>query len=618
MMIVVTIDFETYSEVPIEVGTTKYTMNCIPLCMAYKVNDEPTEIWLKDEPFPIEVLEKADYIIAHNAYFEYCVLENRGYNIPLSRFIDTAAIARRCSLLPKLKDAAAIMCTEQKDEAGKALIKKCCTPEGRPTIEDFNNLYAYCKQDVEATYDLWKSLPIQRLSREEKKIWLLTARMNRRGLPVDRAEIKAIYTYTEMWKNEMGTLVPEITDGKIQTVNQVQKMKEYLGLPNLKAETVTKTLARDDLPEDKRQLLELRQALGRSSTAKYKKLLETEFNGYVYDNHIYYGSMTGRFAGANFQLLNLPRAQAKDPDALIRKFMNIEDIDNPVIAAKSLIRSMIKAPSGQMLYDADYSSIEYVMLIWSANDQDALYTYTSGQDPYKHMAAFLYEKPYDKITHEERQVGKVVILGCGYMMGHKTLRMSAKGFGVELTNSQAATAVRAFRKLYEKVTIFWQNLQQAFYIALRDKMSIRVNDYYKVSYTPTDNGKVQSWLSFQLPSKRSIIYPQPRFKNSRIVHYGRHPKTKQWAEITLSPMRMVENAIQGIARDIMCHGLQKVEEYTKIKPIGCIHDEALGIGPNTNCDIHLKAFTSALCALPDWAKDVPLKAEGWYGERFRK
>jgi DNA polymerase len=83
-------------------------------------------------------------------------------------------------------------------------------------------------------------------------------------------------------------------------------------------------------------------------------------------------------------------------------------------------------------------------------------------------------------------------------------------------------------------------------------------------------------------------------------------------------MRMVENAIQGIARDIMVNGILEVEQQTEITPIGCIHDELLGLGPETLPDRHLKKFCKALCTLPDWAKDVPIQADGWYGKRFRK
>ena len=61
---------------------------------------------------------------------------------------------------------------------------------------------------------------------------------------------------------------------------------------------------------------------------------------------------------------------------------------------------------------ADYSSIEYILLIWLAEDWEACQRFADKFDQYKDMASFNYGVPYDEVTKDQRQMGKVGILGC--------------------------------------------------------------------------------------------------------------------------------------------------------------------------------------------------------------
>ena len=205
--------------------------------------------------------------------------------------------------------------------------------------------------------------------------------------------------------------------------------KQGVDVPSLGVNIVDQLLT-EDISQNVRELLILRQIFGRSSTAKYKKIQDMETDGRVYNNLQYYGAGTGRWAGRGFQMHNLPRASVEDPDDAISRFNRFDPIDDPVNVAKALIRPMIQAPPGKTLIVSDYSSIENRILAWVAEDYDMLQKFVDGVDQYKAMAEDIYGIPADKVNKTQRQVGKVAELGCGFGMGGLRFVDSAAQFGV--------------------------------------------------------------------------------------------------------------------------------------------------------------------------------------------
>ena len=254
-------------------------------------------------------------------------------------------------------------------------------------------LHEYCKRDVDTMYKMLNALPASKLSTEEQKHWERTVRKNNRGLPIDVSSAKQIYRVTEVYKEEQNLLLPKLTDDLITKATQNQRIVKWLkskGIvtPNLQADTVVKLLKRLDLADDVRTVLELRQELGRSSTAKYLKIIELEHKGRIYDNIRYYGANTGRDSGMGFQLYNLPRSKVgakseTEADELIQSFFDLTVIDKgPVTVAKSLVRAMIKAPKGKLICAVDYSGIENRGLAWVAQDEKTLQLFRDNLDQY--------------------------------------------------------------------------------------------------------------------------------------------------------------------------------------------------------------------------------------------
>ena len=643
----ITIDFETYSGTDITLASSYKYMHdpdADLLCLGYKFNADQTMLWqpgsCKMERL-FDAVMAGEKIYAHNALFEYLAWNILGPKygfpeLPLEQLVDTAALANRYTLPGALDKCGKILGLDvQKDPRGKKLIKLICCPNAdgvRPVVgKDFTqtdlfDLGDYCVRDVDSTYELIQALPADELTEEEQYYWELTQRMNLAGLPVDAYSAERILDYVTSYATEMTRRVPEVCDGAFQKVTQVKKMREWmdsLGVPtsNLQANTVDKLMKNKNLPGQVREMLELRQAVGRSSTAKYKKIKEMQLHGRVYNNLLYSGTSTGRWAGRGFQMHNLPRASVNDPEAVIDRFVNFEPVDDPVNMAKALIRPMICAPEGRMLLVSDYSSIENRLLAWVAGEEESLQAFRDGADQYVEMASSIYGIVSANVTKPQRQIGKIVVLGCGFQMGGKRFKGTAADWGVEVSLNEAYHAVDSYRKKNPKIKKLWGALSKCCVAAIQNLGKTYV--YNGCSFRVVHDRASNVWLVLGLPSGRNLFYMDPYLSEDQYGlvpgHYGVDPYTRKWERRKLIPGRITENVIQALARDIMANGLKNVEQAMHtVQLIGTVHDEALAEGPDDMSSRSLNTFNFNLCLLPAWAKGLPLAAEGYIAKRYRK
>ena len=301
----VVIDFETRSGLHLPtVGSIKYLHDkqADIVCFGYKIDNEPVQLWIPGHDLPDCIKNPNDYFwIAHNTQFDYQVWHLLGtpkYHFPpnhISNWIDSMALCGRFTYPQKLELAGKVLKLDiQKNPRGKALIKKICDPPFNFTHAELFEFYDYCKDDVRTTHELVKALPASQLSEEEQTNWELTVAINHNGLPVDVEAAKQIYKLTEAYKEEQNKLLPDLTDGQVTKATQTQRIGKWLRnkgvkVPNMQAPTVEKLLKRLDLTDDVRTVLMLRQELGRSSTAKFLKIIDQEYDGRIFMNERYYG-----------------------------------------------------------------------------------------------------------------------------------------------------------------------------------------------------------------------------------------------------------------------------------------------------------------------------------------
>ena len=143
----------------------------------------------------------------------------------------------------------------------------------------------------------------------------------------------------------------------------------------------------------------------------------------------------------------MPRTRA------IRAGASPEDLellfeDSALGVVASCLRSTIMAGPLHRLVVADFAQIEARVLAWLAGQQDALAVFRRGEDIYIATAK--------AIGSANRNLGKVLVLACGYGMGSERFRETALTYGVTLTEHEAASAVMAWRELNHRiVTVGW-------------------------------------------------------------------------------------------------------------------------------------------------------------------
>lgn len=642
------LDFETGSNVDlIAEGRARYMADpstYVQIC-SFQIDDQPMITETVHDGFHafIEtlrkyVLTKQAKIVAFNAQFEMDVIKYLlDIEVTPNDFIDVQAICGRYGLPQSLEKASAVMCPEQvKDSVGSSLIKLFCTVDRQfasaiLTGPQWYRYIMYNMQDVTSTKALLAALPSSALSEREQAIWEFNCEINATGLPMAVEEAKTILNVTTVYMEEQNNILPDLTGGKVTKVTQVKRIKNYINevmgyefLDSLAADKLEKVMNDEnflELPDDVVSLIELRASLGLSSIGKYKRILSMEYGGRMYDNSRYYGAHTGRITGMGFQLLNLPRASVRDVEAEIAAFYDFSICErNPVKSARALIRSMIKAPQGKYILASDYSSIEYILLVWLAEDYAAVQRFAQKFDQYIDMAAEIYHTTYEEVTKDQRQPGKVGILGCGYGMGAQKLIAYAERIGVILSMADAQAIVQAYRSKYNLVVKMWYALMKCALNALRNEGYAFTTN--RVQFKVVIDRNKHRWLRMLLPSGRSMYYYDPKIApglyGDTLSYMSMNQTTKTYMRQYSTPGKLTENVIQALGRDILYDGKFKCRE-NGLNIIGSIYDEVI-------CEEsfehdpkeRLALLETCMCHTEPWAEGLPLRAEGWYGPRYKK
>jgi DNA polymerase len=350
--------------------------------------------------------------------------------------------------------------------------------------------------------------------------------------------------------------------------------------------------------------------------------MDLAFNGRIYDNLRYYGANTGRWTGLGFQLLNLPRSKVnEEAEELIQSFHDLSVIEKePIKTAKELVRQMIKAPDGKLLLFGDYSSIEYVFMIWVTKDYKALERFTTGFDQYKDMAVERYKVEYDDVTDDQRYRGKQLILGCGYGLGAKGFIGYCEQYNVYITDEEANESVNAYRYKYKRIVNFWYNCKDAAINAVTyPGYTFKVKNARNVKYKCIKDRNKTRWLQCTLPSGRNIYYNDPEIGEGKfgpeLNAMGINPYTKKWMRLKVIPGRLAENISQATCRDILVAGKINLEE-AGYKLIGSIYDEVIAEVDENNYSVD--DFNTLACKMPKWADGLPVKMESVAEKRYRK
>jgi DNA polymerase bacteriophage-type len=427
----VVIDIETRSSVSVKkVGPLVYADNPATTITHFGWrNGGPAHVWQPmREPAPTELLDAlADEritLVAHNVGFERHLLSGppgRALGLPtslsaLERWSCTQARAARLGLPLALENLChALRLPVEKDAEGHRLMLRVSMPRNKtaPWVwwDDeirMNRMSEYCARDVLAESILDQRLP--ELTESERELWLLTQRMNDRGILVDQELLEQLISLAEAARHDLNKQINAVTGGAVPRVTNTPALTRWLIAQGLDVDSsrkdiVEELLARDDLKPVVRQVLEWRQDGGGSSNLKTGSIARRlSADGRIRDALIYCGAAsTGRWSSGGSQLQNLkrpdPRFHASSILRDLRLGATADELDQihgpPLKLVSELLRPLFIAAPSKQLVVADYSQIEARVLAWASGQDDRLAVFrrydAGGTDPYRITASRIYQ-----------------------------------------------------------------------------------------------------------------------------------------------------------------------------------------------------------------------------------
>ena len=524
-----------------------------------------------------------------------------------------------------LKDVgAALGLDKQKLTEGKDLIKYFCVPgkDGQRHLpadapDKWSTFKAYNLRDVETEMGIQERLRKYPVPDAVWDQYHLDQQINDRGIAVDMALVRSAISIDEHSREELTAKLKELT--MLDNPNSVQQMKDWLADNGLETETLGKKQVTELLktaPEPLRSVLVLRQQLAKSSVKKYQAMEATVCaDGRVRGCFQFYGARTGRWAGRNIQLQNLPQNKMPDLEQA-RAIVRAGDYDavrmlydSTPDALSQLIRTAFVPRSGHTFFVADFSAIEARVIAWLAGEDWRQRVFADGKDIYCASASQMFGVPVEKhgINAHLRQKGKIAELALGY--GGSVGALKAMGaLEMGLQEEELKPLVDAWRTATPMIVKLWWDVDDAVMTVIRMKSS---TETHGIRFT------CQSGMLFiTLPSVRQLSYVKPRigenqFGSPAATYMGTNA-ARQWDRLESYGPKFVENIVQAISRDILCYAMQTLRCCSIVAHV---HDELI---IEADPCMSVEAVCEQMGRTPPWAPGLHLRADGYATDFYKK
>ena len=638
-------DIESFSDVDlIKCGVYAYADSPAfeILLFAYSFDGGETQIidLAQGEKLPAEV-EEAIFDVsvtktAYNANFERtCLSKYFGRYIPPESWHCSAVQAAMLALPRSLEDVGRVLgLDEQKMKEGKELIRYFCVP-CKPTKanggrtrnlprhapEKWELFKTYCKRDVDVEKAIRRKLHNFPIPESEMELYRLDQRINDRGVLVDMGLVEQAIACERLHKEVVTKRAYELTG--LENPNSVAQLKGWLGDKGMEAESLSKKAVADMIAEtdgEVEELLRLRLMLAKTSVKKYEAIERSACSdGRVHGMLMFYGAnRSGRWSGKNVQLHNLPKNYLPDLE-LARELVKqgrFEDIellyDSTPNVLSELIRTAFIPKPGCRFAVADFSAIEARVLAWLSGEQWRLDVFTSHGKIYEASASSMFHVPVEEITKASplRQKGKLAELGLGFG-GASGALVSMGALDMGLTEEELPPLVAAWRKANPHITQFWWDVDAAAIKAVTEKQKTKVG---KIIF------EYKSGILFiTLPSGRKLSYVKPRMAVNRFgrdgLTYEGISENKKWSRIETYGPKLVENIVQGTARDLLAEAMLRVEKKGYPIVMHC-HDEIIAEVPEGSGSVD--EMCEIMAVQPKWAEGLPLRADGYSCSFYQK
>lgn len=639
------IDIETFSDIDlVKCGVYKYTesFKFEIILFAYAFDSEEVKVIdiLSGEKIPNEVIMaiESEKIIktAFNAQFErVCLSRHLNLKLSANSWQCTAVQSAMLGLPLSLEGVGMVLNLEEKKmKEGKELIRYFSIP-AKPSKsngersrnlpihapEKWEKFKQYCKRDVEVERSIREKLKKYPIPIIEQELYVLDQKINDRGILVDlklvRNAIECDISYKDIAIREAKRI------SGLENPNSVAQIKEWLSDQGHEVESLSKKAVQEMIQETEgsvERFLELRTKLSKTSIKKYEAIersvcKDKRVRGLL---QFYGANRTGRWAGRLVQVQNLPQNHLKDLE-LARKLLKEKRFDDLDILFDSvpnllseLIRTAFIPKSDSSFLVADFSAIEARVIAWLAGETWRMNVFSSHGKIYEASASQMFKVPIEKVTKGSnlRQKGKISELALGYGGSVGALKsMGALEMG--LKEEELQPLVNTWRNANPNITKLWWEIDRAAIQVVKEKGMQQVGRI-----------KIQcksGILFITLPSGRNLCYVKPRLEENKFgregITYEGVAESKRWGRIETYGPKLVENIVQGIARDLLAEALKNVDR-AGYEIVMHVHDEIVveAVGSEEN----LNEVCRLMAVAPKWANGLPLRADGFICDFYKK
>lgn len=492
------------------------------------------------------------------------------------------------------------------------------------SAEELARYGEYCINDTELTYTLFNKYMEMGFPKQELKLMDMTLRMFIE--PVLELDKTLLVDHLEAVKDAKEALMESVRDFMLKDADPeyvhaifsegmdgikkllmsndkfAKVLENYGVVPPMKvslrtgklayafAKTDEEFKALEEHPDERVQML-VAARLGNKTTieeTRTERFIGMSTRGKFPVPLRYYGAHSGRWSGQDsVNLQNLPSRGAN--------------------AGK--IKKAIKAPAGHVVIDCDSAQIEARTLAWLAGQHELIEAFENKQDVYRLMASQIYNIPPEQVTTgsaSQRQVGKTVVLGAGYGVGHKKLQIFLKQqAGVEVTEAEAKRIIDAYRNTYYKIPELWRRADEAL-IALRTGNGLQVDEQGLIRAVPGKGLTLPSGLHIQYPDLAKVTDEKTGKDQWRYFSKG--------VPVYIYGGKVVENICQAVARQVV--GEQMLRIGKKYKVVLTVHDAVACIAPVEEQEEAQRYVEECMSWRPKWAQTLPLACESGVGASY--
>lgn len=607
-MNVITADFETYYDQVYSLSkmtTEEYIRDdrFEVIGVSVKLNGDNTEWfsgtkeetgkWLQQFPW------KESMLIAHNTLFDAAIFSWH-FDIKPKALADTLSMARAIHGVEVGGSLAKLVEHYGLGVKGTEVIKALGKRRLDFTPEELHAYGQYCINDTNLTYALFGEL-VQGYPKKELRLIDLTLRMfTEPVLELDafllEKHLSEVRARKEALLAKLGGDPAEVKKNIMSNPKFAQMLLDRGVEPPMKISPTTgrETFAFSKTDEGLKELLEHEDVevqtmvavrLGVKSTieeTRTERFLGIADRGSLPIPLRYYAAHTGRWGGMDK--------------------VNMQNLPSRGENANTLKRAIL-APPGHVIIDCDSSQIEARMLAWMAKQDDLVDAFAKGEDVYKAMAVSIYGVPIADVTSAQRFIGKTVILGSGYGLGHKKFHMFMKAANVKMSLDEARHIIDTYRFTYPMIPRLWEEGDH-FLAAMIDGQTA---PYGREGVVKLAFGMVHTPIGIPLKYHQLRRHTKPNGQ-PEFIYTSRTGVTSIWGG------KLTENLIQHLARAVVGEQMLKISK--KYRVVLTVHDAIACIAREEEAEEARKYVEECMRWVPEWAPGLPLNCESGMGVNY--